>query len=285
MTMQNEQTQCKETAGRVEPPAAAPTMPKAPAKEKPVRRVGSVTLGIALIAAGVFFLLYYFVPGFNWMLAAKLSPVLVVALGVEVLVCSFRPDRAKYDFLAILACLVLMAAGFCVTLLPMVWEYAGPGNSLARETLASQYENELYAAMRGGRGGALALDSLNAWVELPFGSKAPQSLDELDASATLGVSLYLSGPYESREAFAADCRRVLDAIQAQDIQPHYVYIAYVVSDGRRSYTLDLHSRVQLDWSEAQILRGMEAYDPEEEEIRETEAVDEPLPDEIRDRAD
>lgn len=34
-----------------------------PAKPQPLRRVGSFTLGVCLIAAGIFFLLAYFVPG------------------------------------------------------------------------------------------------------------------------------------------------------------------------------------------------------------------------------
>lgn len=33
-----------------------------PAKPQPLRRVGSFTLGVCLIAAGIFFLLAYFVP-------------------------------------------------------------------------------------------------------------------------------------------------------------------------------------------------------------------------------
>ena len=35
----------------------------------PVRRVGSLTLGFGLMAVGVFFLCYYFVPQFNCSLA------------------------------------------------------------------------------------------------------------------------------------------------------------------------------------------------------------------------
>lgn len=46
----------------------APLTGEAPqtAKPQPLRRVGSFTLGVCLIAAGIFFLLAYFVPGFDW---------------------------------------------------------------------------------------------------------------------------------------------------------------------------------------------------------------------------
>ena len=36
-----------------------------PGKQPPLRRVGSFTLGVCLIAAGAFFLCYHFVPGFD----------------------------------------------------------------------------------------------------------------------------------------------------------------------------------------------------------------------------
>ena len=43
-----------------------------PAKPQPLRRVGSFTLGVYLIAAGIFFLLAYFVPGVDWKLMLRL---------------------------------------------------------------------------------------------------------------------------------------------------------------------------------------------------------------------
>ena len=45
-----------------------------PAKPQPLRRVGSFTLGVCLIAAGIFFLLAYFVPGVDWKLTLKIAP-------------------------------------------------------------------------------------------------------------------------------------------------------------------------------------------------------------------
>lgn len=56
MTEQNK-TPLTAQPGSVPPPERKPA-------EKPLRRVGSLTLGACLIAAGVFFLLYFFVPGF-----------------------------------------------------------------------------------------------------------------------------------------------------------------------------------------------------------------------------
>ena len=49
------------------------------------RWVGSLSLGLTLIAAGLVGLGCYFLPGFNGWLACRLSPAMLVVLGAEVL--------------------------------------------------------------------------------------------------------------------------------------------------------------------------------------------------------
>lgn len=51
----------------------------------PVRRVGTLTLGVSLILAGLVGLGCYFIPGFNGWLVCRLSPVMLIGLGAEVL--------------------------------------------------------------------------------------------------------------------------------------------------------------------------------------------------------
>lgn len=86
--------------------------PKAP-ESAPVRRVGTLTLGVCLIACGVLFLCYFFVPHFNWDLALKIAPAAgLILLGCEVLYFAARPQRWKYDFLSVLLCIVLMVSAF-----------------------------------------------------------------------------------------------------------------------------------------------------------------------------
>ena len=82
--------------------------PKAP-ESAPVRRVGTLTLGVCLIACGVLFLCYFFVPHFNWELALKIAPAAgLILLGCEVLYFAARPQRWKYDFLSVLLCIVII---------------------------------------------------------------------------------------------------------------------------------------------------------------------------------
>ena len=65
-----------------------------PAKPQPLRRVGSFTLGVCLIAAGIFFLLAYFVPGVDWKLMLKIAPAAGLILLAAAAVSAGRPARA-----------------------------------------------------------------------------------------------------------------------------------------------------------------------------------------------
>lgn len=82
-----------------EPNKTAATEPEtrpeaAKLQDAPRRRVGSLTLGACLIAAGIFFLCYYFVPGFDWQLVVRIAPAAaLVLLGCEVLFFAARPGR------------------------------------------------------------------------------------------------------------------------------------------------------------------------------------------------
>ena len=109
-----------------EPNKTAATEPEtrpeaAKLQDAPRRRVGSLTLGACLIAAGIFFLCYYFVPGFDWQLVVRIAPAAaLVLLGCEVLFFAARPGRWKYDFVSVLVCLGLIAVCMCLSFLPMV---------------------------------------------------------------------------------------------------------------------------------------------------------------------
>ena len=105
-------------------PQAERPAPKAP-ENVPVRRVGTVTLGVCLMAAGVLFLCYSFVPNFNWELALKIAPAAgLILLGCEVLYFAAKPQRWKYDFLSVFLCIVLMVSAFGGACLMAAFDFA-----------------------------------------------------------------------------------------------------------------------------------------------------------------
>ena len=259
-----------------------------PAKPQPLRRVGSFTLGVCLIAAGIFFLLAYFVPGVDWKLMLKIAPAAgLILLGGEVLFFAARPGRWKYDFWSVLICLVLMGGCFCLSLLPVVWDELGPERDQASMKLSQQYTADAYAQIRRSDPDAPVKD-ISGNVYLYTG--AVKMLEDIDGgSGYVTLDVELSGSYGSAEQFAQACRSMTDAVQQCSAQPDELRITWSpendpgqsLASGSlqnvEQYTLELEGIAQLDWTADQMAKQTEVQyllDEENEETAESEAFSE-----------
>ena len=239
---------------------AAPCPP-----EQPRRRVGSLTMGVCFIVSGIFFLCCYFVPGFDWQLVLKIAPAAgLVLLGAEVLYFTSRPGRWKCDFWSVLACLLLMGVCFGLSLVPAVWDQLGPERRQAELRLGQQYTEAVYEQMHTADPDICVKD-VRSLVHLYDG--AVDRLEQLDAgSGWLEVNVELFGPYDSAADFAADCRRLTDAVRSSKALPDRVTFSFpaaqpddeTLSGGTvpcaQSYTLCLDGVAQLDWTADQMAR-------------------------------
>lgn len=247
---------------------AASTAPAAPQQEPPRRRVGSLTLGVCLIAAGIFFGCYYFVPGFDGQLVLKIASAAgLVLLGCEVLFFACRPGRWKYDFWSVLICLVLMGGCFCLSLLPVVWEEIGPERNQASMKLSQQYTADAYAQIRKSDPDAPVKD-ISGNVYLYTG--AVKTLEDIDGgSGYVTLDVELSGSYGSAEQFAQACRSMTDAVQQCRPQPDTLIFAWSPDNDpeeslgtgtlqqAEQYTLELVGIAQLDWTADQMAKQTE----------------------------
>lgn len=240
--------------------------PPAAAQAEPVRRVGSVTLGICLITAGIFFLAYHFLPNFDAPLVLKIVPAAgLVLLGCEVLYYATRPQRGKYDFVSVFVCLVLMACCFGLTLLPLVWEQINPDNQLVAQKLSDDYQRSVYEKFQQ-EAPEIRLKDMGCWVELYRYDGGEGKLTS-DNTETLELNVWLQGPYDSAEAFAKDCRRLTNVAQQMEVQPKQIgFFCRGFSDADRdlssgslvqkeNYELYLNGAVQLDWTDEEMAKA------------------------------
>ena len=240
--------------------SAAPEMS---GKQPPLRRVGSVTLGACLIAAGIFLLLTYFVPGFPAQPVLRIVPAAgLVLLGGEVLFFAARPGRWKYDFWSVLICLVLMGGCFGLSLLPVVWDELGPERNQASMKLSQQYTAEAYDRIKTAAPEVRVKDIRgNAYL---YSSKTETLRDLGAGNGHLNLTVVLFGDYDSVQAFAQDCRRVTDAVQQCSALPDELRIAWAPDNDPgqslaagtlqrvEQYTLELDGIAQLDWTAEQM---------------------------------
>ena len=258
--------------------------PETSGKQPPLRRVGSFTLGVCLIAAGIFFLLTYFVPGFPTQPVLRIVPAAgLVLLGGEVLFFAARPGRWKYDFWSVLICLVLMAGCFCLSLLPVVWDELGPERNQASMKLSQQYTADAYAQIRKSDPDAPVKD-ISGNVYLYTG--AVKTLEDIDGgSGYVTLDVELSGSYGSAEQFAQACRSMTDAVQQCRPQPDTLIFAWSPdNDPEESlgtgtlqqveqYTLELVGIAQLDWTADQMAKQTEVQYLLDEENEEQDNAD------------
>ena len=187
------------------------TAPPAARREPPPRRVGSTTMGLALIAAGLFILCVYFVPGFPAVTVFKLAPLVLVALGAEMIWRSRRGERVRYDLLSIFISLILLGAGCVASLVPMLAEYYQPGQY---EAVRQQAEQEIDACLDGSE-----VYRADVFVNL---SEAPGLTDEqARQKARVSCEIRLYGPFDTAEAFAEACRQQAEKLQGLNLTELY----------------------------------------------------------------
>ena len=214
-------------------PAPVPVLP-APPRRPPVRRVGTVTLGLSLIVTGLAITAYFFVPGFDIVSVAKLAPLVLVFLGAEVLWASARrkgEERLRLDFLAAFVSFVLICASLCAATLPAVWRWYGPDRSSTEERLSDELEEQLHAAFQGQD----VLDC-NGWVNLGgYEFDREMTLADLRAEDHAGANITLGGTVENGDEFAARVAALLPALRDAGVDRAYFYW----SDDDESWDLDL----------------------------------------------
>lgn len=74
----------------------------------PVRRVGTVTFGLVLVASGLCMLWYLFFPQWDYRLLLKLSPAILVSLGIETLVAARPGAKVRYDWVGMFLCFLIV---------------------------------------------------------------------------------------------------------------------------------------------------------------------------------
>lgn len=228
-----------EPAGAAQPeaapaPAAQPAPAPVPARRPPVRRVGTVTLGLSLIVTGLAITAYFFVPGFDIIFFAKLAPLVLVFLGAEVLWASVRrkgEERLRFDFLAAFVGFVLICASLCAATLPAVWRWYGPDRSSTEERLSDELEEQLHTAFQGQD----VLDC-SGWVNLGgYEFDREMTLADLRAEDHAGANITLGGTVENGDEFAARVAALLPALRDAGVDRAYFYW----SDDDESWDLDL----------------------------------------------
>lgn len=206
------------------------------APARPVRRVGTTTMGLVLVVAGIAITAGLFNPALDFSLLCKLSPLILVALGCEVLYAAFTAKQAKlkYDFLSMLVCAFLIFASLCGAAAAPLLQYYGPAHQRAENALQDQWYDELLT----GLGGLDQVADFTSGLYTEEWTDAAQLRKEgFDAVRSAHVYVRLKGPYADRDAFVEDCREVAKAVGSTSIETPYLEVNWDGED--RFFHLEL----------------------------------------------
>ena len=234
--------------------AAAPVQ-----KPQKVRRVGTFTMGVALIAAGVTALVFLFRPSWDIIPILKLAPVLLILLGVEILASHllFREDKLKYDFLSGFFCFLLILGSAGAAVIAPLYEQFGPARSTAEYTLEQQVDDLCYEQLKG----TPAIGSLEAQVSL-HGLVTGETYQSrtLRPEDSVRVRVGILGDYQDAEGFSQACRTVLDGLNRTGVDFDSIRFEWQEGGaGDRSFELSVSDRFQADMDASQLSQLVEVY--------------------------
>lgn len=224
---------------------------------KKVRRVGSVAFALVLILAGVLLMIYQLVPQFDLLKILKFSPVILIALGIEMLVYSARPDvKVKFDWLAMLGTAFTLCVVGTAALLPLAISEWNPASDYARNRIESQKADAMYSALTDDPALKAKLNSLNVEVRFFHEADGDYTLQSGDDCILYAA---LQGPYADAETFAADCMAVMQRAADGGLGfTCYHFNADEDTDDGISYYLDCVASYPAGLTAAQVAQRVQA---------------------------
>lgn len=213
---------------------SAPLPQPWPAQPQPkgkTRRVGTFTMALCLIALGVILLLRLVLPQIDLIWVARLSPVVLILLGIEMLVANlrFKEEKLRYDGLSIFISLVLIACSLVAAVVPELIFREIESERVANR-LAAQLEDTTGRALRAEEG--LENARVQWYINLSYASfTSDMTPAELSAEHYVQARVFLQSEYESKEAFVAACRHAANVLMREVSRIDYASFYSSQDDG------------------------------------------------------
>lgn len=230
----------------------------------PVRRVGTITMGLMLILGGCVALVMLFVPHLDWLGIFKfIGPAVLILLGLEVVWFGSRQGkhRIKYDFLSMFTCMILLVAGMgCTIALPALEYYLQ--EQTVHERINWELQEQTYEQLKS----AGVVDANFELYLSPLHINADMTVQDLQPGDLGMVQIQMGGQFGSQQEFAQACASVLKVLQGYDLKP-----AQVLLEGNGTVP---DSRYSL-WRSGRYAMGSTAQELEQDVSYEAPAQPEP----------
>ncbi|MEA4890123.1 MAG: hypothetical protein VB070_11725 [Clostridiaceae bacterium] len=183
-----------------------------------IRRVGTLTMGLALITTGIVIIIALLFPSLDWTLYAKFSPVWLIILGLEILInyLRFHGERLRCDFLSGFICLCLIGGSLAAVCLASAFTYYGPPRRIMSEELTEQLENQCCVVL-SDQTDIRRLRVVANLNRLSYQSDALSAGTQFQPADDVEIRIELSDGYRDPQDFAKACRTILDKINRMEV--------------------------------------------------------------------
>lgn len=219
---------------------------------RPVRRVGTVTMGITLIAVGVLLLVTLVSGDYSLLWLGRLSPVILVLIGIEIILSfAFSRQRPiKYDFFSVFICLILIFGSIAGSLIPTIMSLSQNQHrtefKVRQEAEASM--DQILKDFSSIKESSVSVYSMS-FDFADFTTSSAEMQSEQYYKCTL--ELELKSQFNEKKAFAKEASDILKAI-APSV---FSYRAVVIrcEDGEYSNYFRTDGTYAGKWTEEEIL--------------------------------
>ena len=235
------------------PPPKSAQQPEESAIEKfavgMVRKgAGIVSLSITLIFMGIVVICCFFADKPDYLLPMKLAPVSAILLGLELFVYHIASGRKFRIHIPAIAITALIIAGCCTMAVVMNRSYTETRSEYNNRSIAAEIYEKGYYELRH----AADIKEIEVEVELnPDGAARIEGIESLSADDTVILTVTFSGTYNGPQAFASECKTVIDAYRFLGIP---VTDFYFINDSRfSSFRLNVEGKFMQDYSEDDLV--------------------------------
>ncbi len=217
------------------------------AKEIVNKGVGIISLGLILITFGVIMICCLFSQAPDYLLPLKLSPIAAILLGIEILVTLLiNHGRLKVNIISVVISGVLVV-GCCTMGVVLNHSYNEDKIEYNNRTIAAEIYDRSYKELRY----ITDIEAMNVEVDLnPDGTGVTKGLDALSAGDRVVVDVEFGGVYSAPNAFAADCKKIIEGFRIMGIDITDFHFAN--ESAFHSYTLDVEGKYLQDYSESRL---------------------------------
>ncbi|MEG1760784.1 MAG: hypothetical protein RR251_02665 [Hydrogenoanaerobacterium sp.] len=217
------------------------------------RRVGTFTMGLALIVTGIAALISLIMPNnFDFLWFARLSPLILVFLGVEILLSNFLGHgiKLKYDFLSGFVCFILITSSICVMSVPPLLKQYG-FREYDNKRLSKELSDIFYSKLEG-----TPVASLDATVYINglIDNSSDITVHTLRPQDYANVKIDLLGNFTDKASFAKECKTILDKLVSENTPNTNIdfFNLYDDTNAKHIYDLSINDKHQYSLTTEQL---------------------------------